>query len=178
MIVDEIKSNFLKAMKNLFDGEDLYLIKNDINERSISHKLAVQLIEYFPNYNIDCEYNGYVKADNERKYIGILKEKAIELGKLREIEKDDEIIYRAVYPDIIVHQRGKNFSGSNILIIEMKKDSSILGHDYDEEKLRIYTSNRNGNELNYRLGAFVLLKINNENPSYKISWYQNGEKLE
>jgi hypothetical protein len=36
---------------------DLILIQNDVNERSISHRLALYLQNEFPEWDVDCEYN-------------------------------------------------------------------------------------------------------------------------
>src|SRR5262245_61691781 len=86
---------------------DEHLLIYGLHERSVSHRLAVYLEPLFPNFNVDCEYNGNVDADNGKKYIYFLKEKALELGiKLRGDEADADIIDRSIYPDIIVHRRG------------------------------------------------------------------------
>jgi hypothetical protein len=41
-----------------------------------------------------------------------------------------------VYPDIIVHRRGKSGAGDNLVVIEAKK--STTGQNGDKEKLRAY----------------------------------------
>lgn len=36
---------------------DNYLLSNDVNERSITHKLAEHFTVFFQSWNVDCEYN-------------------------------------------------------------------------------------------------------------------------
>jgi hypothetical protein len=63
--------------------EDAYLLRYDINERAISHRLAMYLTPQFKDFDVDCEYNGNIDADKGRKYIYILNARAKELGLLR-----------------------------------------------------------------------------------------------
>ena len=49
-----------KALKEALDQllrADAELLNNDVNERSISHRLACYLEPLFPGWNVDCEYN-------------------------------------------------------------------------------------------------------------------------
>ena len=46
-------SNALNELLKL----DFYLLTTNINERSISHRLAVYLQLQFPDWDVDCEYN-------------------------------------------------------------------------------------------------------------------------
>ena len=66
---------------------DKYLLKHSLNEPSITHKLAEHLQLFFPEYNVDCEYNGNVKNDNGRKVIEGLNEEAQDLLKEAERKK-------------------------------------------------------------------------------------------
>ena len=177
MNFQDIKEKLLKSIEKLF-SEDLYLIKNDISERAISHKLAAYLAPEFDEFDVDCEYNGYVNADNDRKYIYILKQKAEELDIIRDKDGDNELIYRAVFPDIIVHKRGHNTEELNLLIIEMKKSTSQTDGAYDEEKLSRYTSNDNENNLNYKLGAFIFIIIDKKEPIFTVNWYADGARID
>lgn len=69
----------------------------DINERSLTHRLAFHLEKsgYFSGYQIDCEYNRYEE-----------KTKRNAAGK-------------PIYPDVIVHIRG--IQEANLIIIQAKK---------------------------------------------------------
>ena len=49
--------------------KDVHLLKENLNERCITHKLAEYLRMEFRGYDVDCEYNGNVNADNRRKSI-------------------------------------------------------------------------------------------------------------
>lgn len=177
MDAQDIKKRLLKSL-NLLMSKDDFLLKNNISERAISHKLATYIEREFVEFDTDCEYNGYVEAEKNRKYIAILKQRANELSITRAEEVDDERIYRDVYPDIIVHNRGSNVEGSNLLIVEIKKSTSKIDSSYDEEKLCRYTSKDDGNNLNYKLGAFILLTVGCNKPTYCIDWYEGGSKID
>jgi len=164
-----------KALTELL-RKDAYLLKEDINERTIAHKLATYLQEGFPEYDVDCEYNGNILRDDKKKYIEILKYDLRSLGLLKEKEEgtDKEIIERAVFPDIIIHKRG---STNNLCIIEIKKTTSKIPPDYDQIKLKCYTSADNGNDLNYELGAFLEFSTGVKKPTYSLKWYKNGKEV-
>jgi hypothetical protein len=155
---------------------DNHLLRYNLSERAIAHRLAFYLTPSFPDFDVDCEYNGNVDADNGRKYISILKQHAQELGLLKNDELDQELIDCCVYPDIIVHKRGKNGSENNLLIIEIKKSSSKVKGDWDAEKLKRFTSRQYQNNFVYQFGAFVLFRVGN-NPDYRVEWYRDGQKL-
>ena len=170
----QIKNIVLAAIEELTKN-DAFLLKNNISERSISHKLAVYLNDKFEGYDVDCEYNGYANADNNKKYIIILRERAESLGILRDSDNGDELIKRYVYPDIIIHKRGEN---DNFLIIEIKKSNSQVDINFDKEKIQRYTSAEDENDLKYNLGAFIVLPTGADDTFYSIEWYENGNQIE
>lgn len=134
-----------------FRMNDIYLLIKDVNERSITHKLATYMEQTFgKTYDVDCEYN---RSIEESKTIRILKSKWEELNKHVgiAIAEDDALIDKTVYPDIIVHKRGK--SNQNLLIIEVKKSTSSVTEDYDIEKLKCYTNPNS--DLKYQYGVFI-----------------------
>lgn len=108
-----------KAYLNLLQ-HDVALLRNNANERSITHKLATYLQDEFPEWDVDCEYN----------------RNQIETKRLKHIAPPSaqDTDAHTVYPDIIVHRRETN---DNLLIIEAKKDS-FCGKDYDAQKLKLY----------------------------------------
>lgn len=171
MTKDEIQQIVEQAVSKLRE-KDSYLLTKDLSERSFSHKVGVYLENKFSDYNVDCEYNGYVLADNDKKYINILRDKIIELKKLRETDEDREILKRYVYPDIIVHKRGKD---DNLLIIEIKKHNNP-DIEFDREKLARYTSTEYENHLYYQLGALIIFKTGKGDMPYNIEWYEGGQK--
>lgn len=168
-----------KAIKTLFE-KDFWLIEHDISEQSISHKLAEYLQPLFPDYNVDYEYNGNVDRDNGRKKIEILKSELKKANLLTdgETQLNQELIERAVFPDIIIHQRGTN--DKNLCIIEVKKSTNNTSRNYDFIKLKSYTSTEYGNDLIYKLGLFINFRIpgniSDINFNYFISGYEVSYK--
>lgn len=175
MEFDVISRKVTEALQEVLVN-DRYLLLHDINEPTISHRLAVYLEHKFHGFNTDCEYNGNVDADNGRKYIQILKHVAEQFHMLREGEEGQELLYRCVFPDIIIHKRGLNGNENNLLIIEVKKSSNPNNGYWDNEKLSRFTSNDYDNRYNYHYGAFIRFIVGEE-PSYSIQWYQNGQRL-
>ena len=101
----------LKRSLALLMHHDSHLLEKDVNELSISHRLALYLQQLFDSWDVDCEYNR--NLDDKKRL--------------------DEDIVR---PDIIVHHRGK---GNNLMVIEMKKMTSTDEADAsDSGKLRKY----------------------------------------
>lgn len=141
-----------KYLSNALDKlvkEDAYLLQIDINERSLSHRVATYLEIYFPEWNVDCEYN---RNHDDIKRIGI---------KRCKVYSDDTQAY-TVFPDVIVHKRGTN---ENLLAIEMKKTSSRETDCYDFAKLKAYK-----NQLGYQFTAFVRVGTGGEEGAYEIKW--------
>lgn len=171
MEINKIKDIVNAALTTLLDKDD-FLLKKDISEWAISHKLAVYLNDKFPGFNVDCEYNGCAKADNDKKYLMILRDKLAALGKLKDSDGNEDTLKRSVFPDIIVHKRGKEV---NLLIIEVKKEKNN-DKDFDREKICRYTSSEYENLLNYKLGALVIFTTGKYNTLHEIEWYQNGRK--
>jgi hypothetical protein len=153
--------------------KDSFLLENDISEWAISHKLAVYLNDKFPELDVDCEYNGYAKADNNKKYLIFLRCKLKELGRLKDPDENEELLKRSVYPDIIVHKRGEE---KNLVVIEVKKEKNN-DKDFDREKILRYTSPDCENTLNYELGALVIFTTGKGEISHAIEWYENGQKI-
>lgn len=167
--IQEIVNTAITALQD----NDAFLLKQDISEWAISHKLAVYLDDKFPDCKVDCEYNGYAKADNNKKYIMTLWQRLSELGKLKDSDGDEETLKRSVYPDIIVHQRGKEY---NLLILEVKKEKND-DKDFDREKICRYTSPEYENQLNYKLGALIIFTTGKDEIPYEVEWYQNGKRI-
>lgn len=174
----EIKTLVRKALDTLLETSDIWLLKNNLSEQSISHRIAFHLDPLFVDYNIDCEYNGDVDRQNNKKAISILKTDLRQFGLLRDNEASDlekELTNRAVFPDIIIHTRGTN--NENKCIIEVKKSTSRVDYEYDFIKLRSYTSTQYDNNLIYQLGIFIEAVIDNENPSFNLKFYKNGQEI-
>ena len=84
--------------------KECFLLKNNLNERSITHKLAEYIQKYFSDYNVDCEYNRMPNKRNnngeaETKFIP----KELHLNVSQTCSDDDK--GTTVYPDIIIHEK-------------------------------------------------------------------------
>jgi len=132
----DVKVAMSAALATLLE-RDSYLLLMNVNERSISHRLAIYLESQFPGWDIDCEYN--------RNHDDV---KRLQLEARHASDADIEAV--TVFPDIIVHHRSKD---DNLLVIEMKKTNSKENADYDMKKLHAFK-----NELKYRFAVFVQLE--------------------
>jgi len=65
---NEIKSKIITALEILYE-KDLFLMKEDVNERSISHKLGEYLQILFSEFNVDCEYNRQLDENSGKQIV-------------------------------------------------------------------------------------------------------------
>jgi hypothetical protein len=128
---------------------DSEILINDLNERSITHRLANYLEPHFPGWNVDCEYN---RNHDDPKRLEI---------KRRNIKSDDTHA-TTVFPDIIIHRRGTD---NNLLVIEMKKTTSQEGDAYDMGKLNAFKK-----QLNYQFAIFIKLQTGGMAGIENIVW--------
>lgn len=127
---------------------------------------------------MDCEYNSDAEnGPSGKKQISFLKDQLLEFTNLKEKEHETEgdLLTRAVFPDIIVHQRGTN--ERNLCIIEVKKPGNKVADAYDHLKLEKYTSSEYGNHLKYQLAVFVIFTTG-EDPKYSLSFFKEGNPIE
>ena len=148
----EIIKEKIDRVIDLILTRDRKLFKLNSSERSISNKFATYLYPEFPEWEIDCEYNRYMKT----------------IKKLEKKGKD-----RPIYPDIIIHQR---VSKENLLVIEMKKSPpySLTNQKVREdlERLQKMTSDK---KYNYQLGLFILFFVKEyTDKSPILKYFQNG----
>ncbi|MEK4347227.1 hypothetical protein [Paenibacillus sp. FSL P4-0184] len=157
---------------------DLYLLENDVNERSITHKIGEYLQQEFGSfYSVDCEYNRNFLNIHRSKKIYILDRKLEELAEGKtalEIITDKAYRELSVYPDIIVHKRGKS---KNLLVIEVKKSSSRINNDFDFLKLDAYTDPSEANNLHYEYGLFIKLNVMPFSMP-ELIWFKDGQRIE
>jgi hypothetical protein len=144
----DLGGHVLNALRRLME-KDLYLLKVNANERSLSHCLAFHLQLEFPALNVDCEYN----RD------GIDPKRLPHLNLYPDSEDEDA---KTVYPDIIVHRRGSN---ENLLVIEIKKNSNQSGRDTDLAKLAGYRR-----ELGYRAALFIEFSVGKTGGVSDVQW--------
>ncbi|MDH8676945.1 hypothetical protein QE109_02235 [Fusibacter bizertensis] len=143
---------------------DNYLLKNDVNERSITHKLAMYLDQTFgKEYDVDCEYNRNIDDSRNRKMIDII---------ISEVESTTQ----SVYPDIIVHKRGRN--DANLLVIEVKKSTNRDNGDFDIKKLECYTDSSSSSSFTYTYGVFIKLFASEEKYiKPEVLYFKNGKRI-
>ncbi len=111
--IEQVKARVIAALK-MFFLNDIYLLEKDVNERSISHRVATYLQYVFNGWDVDCEYN---RDHNDPKYIQNVRD-FLNRNNNEKIDIAD-VDATTAYPDIIIHERGTN--DSNLLAIEIKK---------------------------------------------------------
>ncbi|MEN6576411.1 MAG: hypothetical protein ABFD90_08715 [Phycisphaerales bacterium] len=144
-----VERRVTKAVERLLKNDGV-LLDRDVNERSVSHKLAEYLQRGFRSWHVDCEYNrdrGMVKRLRWRN----------------EQEPVCSTRARTVYPDIVVHKRGTD---DNLLVVEIKKveNSSPPSDGRDRDKLNAFV----GQPFRYRYGLFLKISISGE---YSLEWF-------
>jgi hypothetical protein len=146
---DTVKEALNKALDRLIQADE-HILRNDVNERSISHKLAEHLAAHFPGWNVDCEYN---RNHDITKQLNNIKRIRVRV---------DDTDATTVFPDIIVHKRGMD---DNLLVIELKKSTSRRSDSYDKDKLRAFKE-----QLGYQFAVFVQLKTEGDPKKEKVVW--------
>lgn len=130
--------------------EDGVLFKFNANERSLSFRLALYLTAVFPDFDVDCEYNRHHRDDRHRKRLFSRELRAFAPRKVSLADEDG----LTVFPDIIVHRRETD---DNLLVIEIKKTTSLVKETFDLAKLAAYRK-----ELGYRFAKFIRLGTGGE----------------
>lgn len=145
-ILEKLKSGVNEVIK-----KDGFLFKIGVNERSISHKLACYLEKYFPDWDIDVEYN----------------RDETEIEKLEGIRECNNRVTDLIYPDIIVHKWGKH---ENLLVMGIKMNSNDKCDDMKLKKLTDLSG-----DFAYKFGFF--LNFNNTQKRYTLRVYENVEAI-
>lgn len=160
--IEEIKEKVNNAV-NLLLKNDLFLLDKNVNERSISHKLAEYLQQQFPEYRVDCEYNRMRGENSDEDFLDyVTKTLVLEIKDI----KTDDVEAKTVYPDIIVHHRGTN---NNLLVIEVKKKDNNASKAFDIKKLKGFIKER----LGYTFGLYIEFETNGE---VNTEWFPNDPK--
>lgn len=163
--LEDIKKTVDCALQSLKDN-DYDLLDCNVNERTISCRLAVYLQQGFQDWNVDCEYNR--NMDDPKK----LKNLPWRRNDVTDYDSDA----KTVYPDIIVHHRQ---SRENLLVIEMKKAGRNADRvvSKDVAKLEAFTK---GEEYGYRFGLLLIVsRESSPNQEWcQQQWYQDGKESE
>lgn len=173
---DDMEALLQASLDDLL-ANDAILLRNDVSERAITHKLAQHMQTKFRYLDVDCEYNRDVtRGANATKSINVLRDRTRE-ERLRLADANDETEFTSIstYPDIIVHHRGTN--RYNLLVVEVKKTSSRARPEHDLEKLVCFTEATEENVYRYRYGAFVVLGTRNRAVEVPVvRWFQEGRE--
>jgi hypothetical protein len=109
------------ALKEFYAHEG-FLFEHDLGERTLTHRLAVQVERKFPDFEVDCDFDR-------------LGQRTLNLPRGSIVSTDDHL-GKSVYPDIAVHQRAVP---NNLLAIEVRKASNHQPVEHDRHKLRALT---------------------------------------
>lgn len=118
--------------------QDVPLLQFDVNERTISHQLAIYIKREFPDWDVDCEYN---RNHDDIKRLRLPREKV----------SSDDTFAQTVFPDIIIHHRGTD---ENLIVIEIKKSSNPQSPDRDFQKLEAFKK-----QLGYEYAIFIMFNV-------------------
>lgn len=162
MVTQEQIEQAIKGALQKLVYEDRYLFEVDANERTLTHRMAIYLEEKIREvqggWNVDCEYNRDVTSRKEPY------SKKLWLADDPPPRDYDDAPYAdenatTVFPDIIIHKRGKSGDEEgNLVVIEVKKSTSLVGNGYDKErKLPAYLK-----YLRYKYAYFVTLHTKNK----------------
>ena len=110
MELRELKLAVEEAL-HLLRKNDHVLIRNDVSEWAIAHRLAVYLENIIPGWHVDCEYNRQGRGNDPK------------------VNPNAE----RVRPDVILHHREMVECEHNLLVIEVKKNET------DEDSNKVIT---------------------------------------
>jgi hypothetical protein len=135
---EEIERKVDSAL-SMFMEKDRFLLEKDVHERSITHKLAIYFQKEFTDWDVDCEYN---RDGHQTKRLNV------DSRTMRVAPNDTDAV--TVFPDIIVHHRGKGGEDNNLLVIEVKKTTNPHPDSFDRHKLQVFKD-----ELGYTYALFL-----------------------
>ncbi len=141
-----VRTKIKQTLKD-FSDKDIILLKISANERAATHRIACLLQNYFPDWDVDCEYNR--KEAAKKRLSGDL-----------------------VLPDIIVHKRGTT---KNLLCIEAKKAENSQ-ESQDKDKMRLCNFTDPKGEYGYRFGVLMILSLKYPY-KIDCQWFRNGHAV-
>lgn len=160
---EDVKKKVQSSINKLIE-HDSFLLKENANERSITHKLAEYLQQEFIDWNVDCEYNRMVNGDSNDPKRMLLPVENI---------KSNDTEAKTVFPDIIIHKRNTR---ENLVVIEVKKKlNNRIDCEYDHLKLKTFTDH----QFNYSFGLHIIFHVKgNSKKSPILHWYENRKLME
>lgn len=138
--------NCVPAAVKLFNETERYLIENDLSERCICSRFAFCVSKIISDTQY-CDY--YVDVEYNRGALGDTRIAKVLDG-------------RKIYCDLIVHKRGYDevYGFDNLICVEMKKTTSRVGTEADEERLAQLTSWSRG--FRYKIGYMIIIDLQEE----------------
>jgi hypothetical protein len=127
----------VKAIEEFY-AREAWLFDKDLGERTLTHRLAVQLERQFEGWDVDCDYNR-------------LGERLLKLPHGSIVSTDDEL-GKSIFPDIVVHRRA---APENLLAMEVRKATNHQPIEHDQHKLRGLTDPHLW--FAYRIGVLLVL---------------------
>lgn len=162
--------DFLKVqalLRNALDslGKEPHLFSFRINERTLTQRLSLHLQQIVGiDLSVDCEYNRMWEEDED-----IVKR--LPWGADQVLTNDDT--GRTVYPDIILHIRGKPFA--NLLVIEAKRNWKADDiPENDMKKLQGFT--KPDGDFRYPWGAFINFVTETRYKHAVVVWFASDGK--
>lgn len=155
-----LKGMFWEANRAFLENH-ASLLKRELSERclcgALMHELNKQLEKNAcNNYYADIEFNrAFENTINDVKHL-----------------PDEEGTPKRVFPDIIVHSRGK-VTPDNLLAIEMKKSTARReAKERDKNRLSLLTSSY---PYKYKLGVYY--EIDHKSRHILVEFYKTGRKI-
>jgi hypothetical protein len=125
-----------------FYARETYILERDLGERTLTHRLAVQVEKHFAGWEVDCDYDR-------------LGERTMRLPH-GSVSSTDDHLGKSIYPDIVVHQRA---IPNNLLAVEVRKASNHQPIEHDQHKLKALTDPHLW--FAFSIGVFVTLAKKN-----------------
>lgn len=157
--LENLKAMFLEANRAFLENH-VILIRRKISERCLCGALMYELNKQLEkngcnNYYADIEFNrAFENTINNVKHL-----------------PDEEGTPKRVFPDIIVHSRGK-VTPDNLLALEMKKSKARReAKERDKNRLSLLTSSY---PYKYKLGVYY--EINHKKRQILVEFYKKGIK--
>lgn len=157
---ENLKAMFLEANRSFIENH-ASLLKRELSERCLCGALMCELNKQLEknacnNYYADIEFNrAFENTINNVKHL-----------------PDEEGTTKRVFPDIIVHSRGK-VTPDNLLALEMKKSTARReAKERDKNRLSLLTSSY---PYKYKLGVYY--EINPKKRQILVEFYKTGRKI-
>ncbi|MGC2082327.1 MAG: hypothetical protein WA702_03085 [Bradyrhizobium sp.] len=114
-------SRLISALQEFY-ARERFILERDLGERTLTHRLAVQIERHFPGWDVDCDYNRF-------------GDRAMLLPRGSIVSTDDPL-GKSVYPDIVVHRRS---IPQHLLAVEVRKAANHQPLQHDLHKLMALT---------------------------------------